>query len=405
MTSSRKSYLPGSATAPRRELWSALLLLAGATGAACADDPPMSLRYRLTAGPTQTCPAACDSVQMACSSVVSIRVVDPATPDTSLLSVCDAISRGSSLCEMARVQLPTDRPLPRKRLAVQVALYNASDIPEVNGRLACPRQTFDGNRFAAPGEARPAVAGMGYYTPGEDETVVELGCADLSVVNTPVCRNEDRVHVTSSLVSFDTRTHVTESTDALLEVGTPVARGTGFSMSSSDTSRLTLEPSSGPVRAWSADWSTDSMETGAPKVACLSVLERAPETTPSLTCKPLAPGATTLDLPGVLLRRGQLQAVLTALGETSFPTDGLVVGVVVDRGGLAQEGVRVVPSFGSVRYLDRNVLVDGATTKSGIFVSRDAPFHSAWSAAGTSGGYGGRVAGHVTVVLLQPQAP
>ena len=385
-------------------LW--VVLWAGAALAGCADDPPFSLRYKLTAGATQTCPASCESVNLACDSVLSIRILDP-RDDKPLATVCEPITAAPSLCAMSRVRLPTDLRLPQRRLAVQVALYNADHISTINGKLACPdNQPFDGNRFAAPSAYQPAVAGMGYYDPGDAETVVELGCSDLTVVNTPVCRNEDRVRVTASVDDFDNGEHLPPAVAdrVALAVGEPAARINPITQQ--PEYHLPLQATRPLARvpdtfrpAWTADVSLSFAQT-----ACVEVFEDVAQTTKALTCREVTIGDNELDLPAVRLSRETLEDVLRALGKTSFPEDGLVIGKVIDRVGNPVKNVDVHPSSGSVQYLSagRDSIIGDVTSESGIFISRDVDFKTSWSASGTAGGYGGLVVGHVTMVLLQP---
>ncbi|MBK7536030.1 MAG: hypothetical protein IPI49_11825 [Myxococcales bacterium] len=380
------------------------LIFGALTG--CADEPPLRLRYKLTAGAAQKCPAACESVDMYCASVLSIRIVDPREPDKALATVCDRLEASPSLCSISRVRLPSDVRLPERRLAVQVALYNADHVPKVNGKLACPAdQPFDGNNFAAPSEYQPAVAGVGYYDPGDDETVVELGCADLTVINTPVCRGQDRVRITASVEDFDNGAHLPPALADRMELSigepspriNPVTQQPEYVLPIDATRDLARVPET--IRpAWTAEVSLRFAEA-----ACIEVFEDAAQTTKSLSCKQVTVGDTAVDLPAVRLSRQTLEDVIKALGKTSFPEDGLVVGKVVDRVGNPLKNVAVRPSTGTVQYLStgRDGLIGDVTSETGIFVSRDAPFNSSWSAAGTSGGYGGLVVGRVTIVMLQ----
>jgi hypothetical protein len=396
---------------PRALVLAAYLTAAGAV--ACGTDPPITLRYKLTQGAAQKCPATCTGVTVKCDSVLSIRVVDPKDPnDPKNLfgSTCQRLHDLRSLCDIRGVQLPEGLRVPLRRLAVQVALYNADDIPvSADGDLICPTdQPFDANHFAAPGPYQPAVAGMGYYSPGDSETTIELGCADLPVVNTPTCRGDDQVHITASVDDFDTGVYLSEGQANMvsLAVGEPTSRinpetqATEFVMPMPTTSRIHRAGNLFPA-AWAADVSLRFKAA-----ACLEVLEDTSQATKALSCKQVAPDDRSIDLRGLRLARGTLNQVLATMGKVGFPPEGLVIGRVVNAQGSPAENVVVTPSRGSVQYLgpDGDKLTGSATSKNGVFVSRDVPFNTSWVAPGTSGAYGGLVTDRITVIILQPDA-
>jgi hypothetical protein len=389
------------------------ICLGAAAAGACGNDPPITLRYKLTQGAAQKCPASCESVTVRCDSVLSIRVVDPKDPNDPknvYASTCERLHDVHSLCDIRGVQLPEGVRVPLRRLAVQVALYNADEIPvSSDGTLLCPAdQPFDANHFAAPGPYQPAVAGVGFYSPGDSETMVELGCADLPVVNTPTCRGDDKIKVTASVDDFDTGIYLSEGQANMvsLAVGEPFSRinpetqVTEYAMPMPTTSRLPRAGTTLPA-AWNAEVSVRFKEA-----ACVEVLEDASQATKSLSCKRVAPNDTSVDLRGLRLGRNTLNQVLATMGKVGFPPEGLVIGKVVNAQGAPAENVSVTPSVGTVQYLGPNgdKLVGSATSKTGIFISRDAPFNTLWAAAGTSGAYGGLVIDRVTVVILQPDA-
>jgi hypothetical protein len=389
----------------------AVSIFAGPGG--CADDPPIKIRYKITDGAAQNCPGSCSNISVSCDAVLSVRIVDPAVdptkPKATLVSVCERLSGVRSLCEMSRVRLPADLTLPQRRLAIQVALYNADEVTSPSGDLECPTDLpFDANNFASPSRHQPAVAGRGWYHPGDAETVVELGCADLTVVNTPACRGEDKVHVTASADDFDTREFLQPLTadKVTMSVAEPVAR-----LDSVTQQTVHVMPNPSPIRnlnrvpgslpaAWSAEIPLRVVEA-----ACVELLEDTAASTRTLTCKRVSASENAIDLRALRLSRSTLAEVLTAIGETEFPQHGLVIGMVVDRLGNPTSNVAVRPSAGSVQYLGTNREISGTSTSSkGIFLSRDTPFNTSWTAPGTSGGYGGRVMDRVTMVILQPDA-
>jgi hypothetical protein len=375
----------------------------------CDAEPPIKLRYKLTDGVTQKCPAACASVSVSCDAVLSIRVVDPSHPETSFVSVCERIEAARSLCEMSRIRLPDDIRLPQRRLAIQVALYNADYVTEVDGLPVCPADLpFDANNFAAPSPYQPAIAGIGYYNPGDLETQVELGCADVTVINTPACRGDDRIRVTASVDDFDSGVFLPSAVADKVELGVgeplarlnPLTQQTEYVMPVAATRSLQRVEDSLPG-AWRTEVTRRFNDA-----ACVEVYEDAAQSTKTLSCKRVSPLDSIIDLRGVRLARLSLLTILDAIGEREFPESGLVVGLVVDGLGVPTSNVAVRPSSGTVQYLSsgRDKLSGTVTSNSGIFVSRDAPFATTWTAPGASDAYGGLVVGRVTVIILQPGA-
>jgi hypothetical protein len=385
------------------------LLVLGSSG--CADDPPMAIRYELSAGPTQMCPADCSGVDLRCKAALSVRIVDPVTK-AEHFSLCRELESAENLCKITSVRLLSPNELPARRLAVQVALYNLDDVSDpVTKQLSCPADLpFDANNFAAPSPYQPAVAGQGYYEPGEAETVITLGCADTPVVNTPACRGDDLIQVTASVDDFDSGVYLQPPTsnNVTLQVGEPqeasgeLSGQYEFSLDKLKTLDRVVNNIPGPG-AWSA-----SMEKNFTTWLCIIVLERVNGSTATASCQHRPRGGQQFDLRGLRLRGTTLADLQQALGlGGAVPSEGLVVGMVVDAQGKPVEGVTVRPSgSATVKYLgpDRDNLVSTATSSSGIFLSQDAPFTTSWSAAGTSGGYGGLIRNHVTVVILQPDA-
>lgn len=379
--------------------------LAVGLGAGCADDPPIKIRYALSKGPTQKCPADCGSTMLSCKAVLSVRIVDPARPEAApFLSVCRRMEAGRSLCQMTNVRLVSDQELPLRRLAVQVAVYHADDVTyDPQGDPICPQdQPFGADGYAIPSQYRPAIAGMGYYTPGEEETAIPLGCFDITVVNTPTCLGQDRVEITASADDFDSGVYLQPpvADNVELKVGEPEPYLDGYELRPGKMTTLLRVPDSFPA-AW-----RNTYDKVIESAVCIVVEEKVAENTPSVTCRPISTAQPSLDLRGLRLTRTTLMQVRNAIGATEFPEEGLVVGMVVDSLGKPVAGAQVRPSTGTVQYLGsgRDRLIGNVTSTSGIFISRDTPFKTSWSAPDTSGGYGGLIRGKVTIVILQPDA-
>src|SRR6185369_11337413 len=106
----------------------------------------------------------------------------------------------------------------------------------------------------------------------------------------------------------------------------------------------------------------------------------------TITCRPLMnPPITRIDITGVRLAPATLSQILTALGLTTFPAEGLVVGVVLNEFNAPVAGATVQPATNSVpcplslcdvKYLsaDRSTFTSGSTSTNGIWVSTQSPF-------------------------------
>jgi hypothetical protein len=111
-------------------------------------------------------------------------------------------------------------------------------------------------------------------------------------------------------------------------------------------------------------------------------------------------------LVGTRLAKPTLDGIIAALGQTSFPDNGLVVGVVLDKLGNPAGGLIVTTTDGTIKYLAANRLsmTGTMTSTNGIFVSDDAAFgatFSAMSGGQTAKAIGGLIDGKVTIVVLQ----
>jgi len=299
------------------------------------------------------------------------------------------------------------------------------------GEAVCPRVQFgndglpmpvlpfcdDPNPFACP--RVPAIGGRTYYHPGDDKTVVDLGCTDpQQLTDAETCTGVRRIEVSASVNDFD---DLVSSVDKALadrlnvSVGEPSPLGADTFVLNPGDSRELLRTAS-PVPAW-AGILTDLEFTSS---ACIEVLEDGAETTTALTCRSVAPDKDTIDITGVYLSKPRLAEILGALGMTSFPAQGgLVIGIVVGETFDPLAGVTVTPScapsstlaspYCTVQYLNstRTGLVTGGTSTSGIFVTTNTPFGSTFSipSAVPVSVLGGVVDGKVTIVIIQDKVP
>jgi hypothetical protein len=378
--------------------------------AACHTPPPQ-LELAFAGPPSQACPSTdCAKVAMKCQTVMSIRIVDPTDPSSPYLSQCVLVSpQHGNMCALAGVDLePT--PIPVRDLEVQVALYPATKIqpdPTNPDVLLCPTRVEYNAATGFPVEQAPtpALGGHAFYHPGDQSVVVTLGCTDFGSIEES-CIASNQVTVTATVKDFNTGQFVAGAplgvADLLrVSVGEPSAFAGAFELNPGDTRPLELS-SAGPPVVWKND-----IDLPFHKYVCLEVLEDAAQSTSTLSCR-VATASEQLDLSGVWLDRSRLTMLLSDLGLMEFPEAGLTLGMVVDTLGHPVAGAVVSASMGTVEYQagQGSAFGPGATGEDGIFVSRNAIFGTEFSmGAGGSTGIGGLVAGRLTVVILQADAP
>lgn len=401
-------------------------------GVVACSNPPLSLRFDLTDGKSQTCVSdtgnettECSKISMPCEAVLSVRIVPPNDPTVPFISTCKVITQ-KTLCGIAGIDLPVPTvPIPEQVLEVQMAVFPKSAVTVVppNGDLICPIVVYgaDGLPVANlppcnPEETQcpvvPAVGGRAYYYPGDEKTVVHLGCTYLEQLQTRACTGENTVTVSASVTDFDTGFSVSGAAAQRLDVavGEPHPVGDVFALNPNDAKRLELISNLTPP-SWGADIKFNPL-TELRNAKCVDVRDVSAGSTATLTCSPVeGPIGDHLDITGVTLSRTTLNQVLGALGKTTFPIEGLVVGIVVDQVNAPVGGVRVVPTTGNVVYLsaDRTQLVPGQTSTSGIFISQDALFGTQFELQGSPSeatiGYGGLVEDKVTIVVIRLKPP
>ena len=381
--------------------------------AAC-DTPDLTIVYRVADGnPGSTCRTdSCAEVDMACESVLHLRVLRPSDPNAPFISICEDIRTNATkdMCAIGNVDLPITE-LPRETLEIQVTVWPRSlVVDETTGELDCgklPRE-FDATLgFPVGGDLVPAFGGRAFYHPGDSETFVTLGCVDVESVNAPSCAGGEAIQVTSTVGDFENLPFSVSSTigDRLtVSIGEPKpfddGNRTGHVLNSATVA--TLERSViGPTPVWAG-----GVDLALQDAACIQVLEDGAQTTSSLRCKFVEPTDNLLDLPGVRFPRTTLEQVLDSMSVLVFPEGGLTIGIVLDAVGSPIPGVVVDGTAGTIEYLNatRTGLVPGQTSASGMFVSRDAPFGTTFSAFAidqTVFSIGGQVDGKVTVVILQ----
>ena len=378
--------------------------------AACSD-PPFKLVYRLAdGGGGQTCgTTSCFDITMACESVLHVRVLSPSEPNLPWLTVCEEVRRndGMDLCAIANIDLDTMQlasgKLPRETLEVQVTVWPKAAVTDENGKLDCARTDVEFDAiYGFPTTPDPAFGGRAYFQPGDAETVVTLGCTNVSAVNSPVCTGENNVSISSTVLDFEnlpSSVPGASAADLSVQIGEPDGDS---KLPGSDLFALRLIAGEPP--AWTASIANEFNST-----ACVQVDEPdVPQSTASIRCKGINGALRTFETSGVRVPKATLDEILGALDLVTFPPDGITIGMVVDDSGNPVAGVEVTVDEGTIAFLNPNrtgITPGNVTTTSGIFVSRDAPYPTMFSQPDNPlvpPAIGGNVLGKITVVLFEP---
>jgi hypothetical protein len=388
--------------------------------AACGDDT-LKLAFQVSSGPVQACPSAavpaaptCEDVPLLCDAVLNIRIVRPASPEETFLPFCEEIPRDRrDLCALEQIRLPAHQ-LPKETLEVQVMIWPRDAVTEDSdtGDLDC-RQIygrsvsigFGVHGFPDEIAPSPALGGRAFYHPGDEQTVVTLGCSDLPAVNRPVCAG--RIEVRASVNEVGRwATAVPVQAQVAVRIGEP--RYVAGRDEHEWRPLATLDPRPAE-ELWIGGLDTIDVEDSM----CVEVIGTSGANVPTVRCARIDKSARTLALAGTWLPATRLQQILTGLNFTAVPPQGLTIGVVLDAMGRPVAGYRVDSSPAhEVKYLDVDdkVVTGGvATTQSGLFVSEEAPYGAdfrAYEGAGTTErtrapAVGGRVNGKVTIAVLQ----
>jgi len=396
------------------------LALAATTCALAACTPPdLKIIYEVASGTTgPTCGTAdCGDVPMACDSVLHLRIQRPTDPKAPLVSICQDVPSNTNrdLCAIGQIDLPAI-DLPRETLEVQVTVWPRTEVFDTEtDQLDCSKVPVEFDAvYGFPvtgGTEHPAFGGRAFYHPGDAETVVTLGCTDVPSINSPTCTGTNQTEITSTVADFENLPFSVSPTVAdrlSVSIGEPAPFDngvrTGHELLSADIEDL---PRSviGPTPVWGGGIDLDLKST-----ACIVVEEQGAQTTSTLRCRAISSGDRTLDLPGIRLPKVTLGQILNSLSLSAFPEEGMTIGIVLDHLGNPAPGFAVSATAGTVEYInmDRNGLTTGATSASGIFVSRDAPYGTVFSTFQinqTLTATGGRVDGYVTMVILQFDQP
>ncbi len=392
-----------------------LRLVAVGLGLAACNTPTPSLQLAFAGPPRQECVSTdCAMVPMNCNTVMSVKIIDPDDRDHLPYSQCTKVPVGDhTMCSLGSVDLLPVK-LPVRDLEVQVALWPATMIPADPlrpGELDCPDVEFSAVGFPKEQAPTPALGGRAFYHPGDATVVVTLGCTNLAAINDS-CVTSNLITVTSTVDDFDTMLPVTNQSGVAsrlrVSVGEPVSVDGPFMLPTDNLRALNAVSDTGGLPTWQ-----DDVDLTFNNYTCIDVLENLGQTTATLRCRPMS-SDSHLELSGVWLKKNVLDDILKALAQSPlppmFPDEGLTVGIVVDESSIPVRGIHVRSTAGSVEYLTDKGIGGIATSSSGVFVSRDAPFETRFIADGTDNrpevtAIGGRVVGRVTVVVLQLGGP
>jgi hypothetical protein len=399
-----------------------------AAGLAACDGDTLRIALQISAGPVQACPSSavpaaptCGDVPMLCDSVLDVRIVRPASPDEAHLASCTLIPRDRKrdLCSIEHINLPA-RQLPKETLEVQVMIWPREAVKEVDpstGELDCREiygrpvsVGFGVHGFPEEAAPSPALGGRAFYHPGDDLTVVTLGCSDLAAVNRPACAGqiELRAGVTELDAPLQSVTPVVAA-ELLVSVGEPRYVATRDHHEWSPLKALDLEAGAPPGPA-EPRWGEAVEVLALEDSLCVQVIGGQGANTATVRCGRIDPAVRQLELTGTWLPRPRLAQILAGLGLTDPPAQGMTIGVLLDEQGAPAAGYQIRTSPDTlVQYLTpTNQVVPGgtATTAAGLFVSMDAPYGTDFRASQGDQlpralGVGGRVHGKVTIVVLR----
>lgn len=406
---------------PRTSRRSALLLALLAAGCQKAPDDlgPFAIEFQFDQRAGSQCASdSCADYGMRCGASLGIRVLDVADDGRIVADACFRVPPADTLCGLGNVTSPTFFNIPPHRLRIEASAWRPEVLeadPDLEGD--CPdERLFDVRGVPlATFQPRPAFAGAAYFDAGSDVDValIPLSCTEPDQLDQDDCGLIATTSIRVTADDIETALDITAEQAASLTVGLAEPRavpdgngGTVYVIEGSDT--IPLSPELGPIPSFSGQ--TERVLADV----CSVLLELLPQSTASVTCERLPEGADQIDVRGVLVSVDTLEQVLAAMGADTFPPEGLVVGRVVDHTGAPLPKVTVMPSAGTVEYLsaDRSILIGNDTTASGLFIARDVPFGSTWTAVHNVDGrreqgsiVGGLVDSKVTALLIRMRPP
>lgn len=382
-------------------------------------------------GAEYSCPSSdCHQYGMHCGATLSVRIVDADTlgsdagPGSDASSsatlygdkciTLDAADSDAGLCAVKDAKLSFDK-IPTRTMQVQVAIWPPP--PDGEGPR-CPNDVFDLRGIPRDKAPQPAFGGVAYVEAGTDRVAeVMLACRDPELVDEPECLATNLVTVTLDDMQNLVPVRVEDAPSLSVEVGQPTQ----------DTSKdppvwvikqADTHPMGQPLPTIPPLWKLDNVP-GFTNHACVLVAQPVPQPSTVVSCTNDLSLQTDghLALHGLMLPESVLDELLSAANITALPSEGIVVGRVVDAVGAPLAGVTVKPlpdNNVNLLYVDAtrtSVSPFGPTSADGFFLSRDAPFDTVWEATDTDGRVqdgefrAGLVSGKVSVVVIQMTEP
>ena len=204
---------------------------------------------------------------MICKAVLSVRIVPPNDPTLPYVSVCKPLNGAQDkLCAIAGIDLPQPTvPVPEQVLEIEMAVFPADQVPidPLTGELLCPKVEFGATGLPMtslpnctdedPGTCPkvPAVGGRAFYHPGDETTVVTLGCTDLDdQLRSASCSGANSIPTTATVTDFDSGVSVDQNIANRLTVsiGKPTPIGPDYECPRKTPASRCARPSSSRPR-------------------------------------------------------------------------------------------------------------------------------------------------------------
>jgi hypothetical protein len=394
------------------------LALALATGCSAAprDLGPFAIRLVLDRSAGCATQATCADYGMACGAVVLTRIIDLEAGDPAQVvdTRCSVLDPADDVCDLGEGAAFV---VPPHRIRIEVAAWRPELVAPPGGAPRCP----DGDTIFDPdGRLRtglspmPALAGSAEYDAGSESTEAEvpIACTQPAQLDEDACATVAQTLVTALVDDIETSDDLTDEQVGSVAVSVvepetiTVGSATVWTINAADATRLAFVP--GPVPTFAA-----FINRALGEELCTLVIEPAPQATSALVCEPGEVSDTMRDVHGVLVPRETLDAVLELVGG-EFPTDGLLIGRVIDHTDAPLAGVVVTPTTGNVAYLssDRASVIGSETSSSGFFLSLDTPYGTGFTARHTGDGRredgaprAGLIRGQLTVLVIRMASP
>lgn len=381
----------------------ALVVVTAACGGGSDALPPLKIQFAFDTTAAGGCPSeACSAYGMSCDAVLYVDITDPDTGERMIdAPICERVG-GENACSLFAVTNTALLGLPPRTLRVSVAAWRpevlAADpvlAASCSEEFCCPTPDM----FDLQGVPlvtfvpQPAFGRAEYVDFGtaDDAVTIDLACTDPGQLHDPIECTQPELQITALIDDIEgLNDRLTEDQARAVVVGVaeprPRSDGQGntfYVISGTDRVNLDLDEPIGAVPTFSA-----FTERSFDGDVCVTLLEDVSQAFTIVTCQPVVqPDPLHLDVTGHFIPVATVEEILTALGESELPGDGIVIGRVVDSTGQALPGVTVTAEAGSVQYLNatRTALIGLETSASAYFVSTNAPYGTVFTARHSDG--------------------